>query len=126
MSKTKKYYFPIERGVTLSFDYSKYQHNKYIDDIKLLFGKKLLVLDFAVLQESPLNVLKAIESHLEVSEYFTADNFLLNKINASEQPMSKLYAFLFRNNLLNFLIPIALRLIPKKIIHWLRKRFVYG
>ena len=126
MIQSKIYVFPIARGKTLTFNFAEYQHDVYINEIKSLFGKKLLVLEFANLKSSPIAVLKVIESHLGISGYFTEDNALFEKINASEQPMSRLYSFLFRHNVLPVLIPIALKLIPKKMIHWLRKRFIYG
>jgi hypothetical protein len=126
MSQSKKYNFPIQNGRTVVFNYGEYQHQQYIAEIKSIFGEKLLVLDFAILQNSPIAVLKTIECYLKISSHFTETNSLLDKINASEQPIHKAYAFLLRSNLLYQLIPIVLYVLPKGLVHWLRKHIVYG
>lgn len=124
--RTKKYVLPVAGGEPIIFDYDSYQHELYIGQIKRLFGQQLLVLDFALLQTEPIKVLKIIESYLEVGAYFTAENSLLDKVNSGNQPISKLYSLLLRLNILHRLIPIILAIFPKRMIHWLRKRFVYG
>ncbi len=124
--RAKKYVLPVTGGASLTFDYGNYQHDAYINQIKNIFGEHLLVLDFALLQTEPIKVLETIESYLQVSAYFTAENSLLDKVNSGNQPISKLYSLLLRLNILHRLIPIMLAILPKGVVHWLRKRFVYG
>lgn len=124
--RSKRYVFPVAGGDSITFDYGSYQHKAYISQIKNLFGEQLLVLDFALLQTEPIKVLKTIESYLQVGAYFNAENSLLDKVNPGNQPISGLYSLLLRLNVLHRLIPIVLAIFPRRVIHWLRKRFVYG
>lgn len=125
MEKTKIYLFNVG-GRKVVFDYNLYQHDQYLSEIRRIFGDNLLVLDFCLLQREPINVLKNIEAYLGIRSYFTSDTCSLQKINSSEQGMSRLYALLIRTNVLHRVTPIALRVLPKRLIHWLRRRCVYG
>lgn len=124
--RTQKYIFPVTGGATISFDYATYQQDTYIEEIINIFGGRLLVLDFAMIDAAPIEALNTIEKYLGIRNYFAAGNCDLGKINASQQPISRLYSLLFRLNILHRLIPLMLAVLPKSAIHWLRKRFVYG
>lgn len=124
--RTGRYVLPVAGGSPVVFDYKSYEHERYINELKQIFNGKLLVLDFSLLQAEPIKTLKIIENYLGIRDHFTANNSILEKVNSSTQPISKLYSLLLRLNILHRLIPIALAILPQRVIHWLRKRFVYG
>lgn len=125
-ARTTRFVYQLGGGKKLTFDYSTYQHDLYLREVKRIFGDKLLVLDYALLQREPITLLKLIEAYLGIRPYFNAETCSLEKINTREQQMSKFYALLIRTNVLDKFIPVALKILPKSLVHWLRRRLVYG
>lgn len=117
--------FPVDAG-SITFDSRNYHHEEYIDQIRSLFGSKLTVIDFDQLQSAPVDTLNRVETCLGISSYFTKENSQQGKVNAGDQQMSKLYAFLMQYRILHRLIPVILKILPSPVIHWLRRRLVYG
>lgn len=126
MMETQQYILPIEGSLSITFDHSAYCHAEYISKISKIFGDKLLVVDFDTLQHSPLDTLKKVERYLGIKPHFEIRNSFLGKINSSKSKISPLYVLLLKIKLLHRLMPLILKILPKSMVHWLRRHFVYG
>lgn len=126
MVAKQKYCIPVDRNQTITFDYAAYRHEKHLAEIRRIVSSTLLEIDFADLQRDPLAVLKTFERYLGIRDYFTAKNCELGKINTRDGTVSALYAFFLRQGVLLPIIRFVLWFVPRRAVHWLRRRFVYG
>ncbi|MBK8016240.1 MAG: hypothetical protein IPK20_05605 [Betaproteobacteria bacterium] len=126
MASEGRYRMAIDRERSITFDHNTYDHERHLAEVRTLLGSRLLEIPFALLQSDPLQVLKRIERYLGVSDHFAPGNFTEAKVNARGGRVSPLYAFLVRHGVLTAVAPIVLMLLPRKLVHWLRRRFVYG
>jgi len=126
MMATGRYLLPVEGGKPIVFDYGCYRQESYLAHLRQMFGDRLLLLDYAMLESNPLWILGRVEQYLGIRPYFTPENALLGKVNSSEASISPWYLLLQKTGLTRWLIPLALALCPKSFVHWLRKKYIYG
>lgn len=126
MASTGVFRFPVAKHRQVTFDAIGYDQQRYIAEVESVFGDRLLKLRFSDVEERPVALLKSIERFLGIRSYFNETNVVTEKINAGDKTFSKFYVLLMRSHVLDVAIPIALAILPKRLIHWLRARFVYG
>lgn len=126
MEASGRYSFRIDKGKAIEFDYQKYSHNQYLDEIKEIFGGKLLCLNYSMLTNDSYGFLKKVEQYLSLSSFFNPDNYISQKYNAGEKRISPIYSYLYRSGWLDRVSPLLRKVLPRKMMHWLRKWFVYG
>lgn len=125
MASTGVFRIPVAKHRTIIFDANEYDQQRYIAEVETIFGDKLLKLRFSDVEESPVALLSSIERFLGIRSYFNETNVVTEKINAGDKTLSRFYAALARSHALDIAIPIALAILPRRVIHWLRSRFVY-
>lgn len=126
MEESGKYSFRIDKSKEIEFDYQKYSHNQYLDEIKEIFGDKLLCLNYSMLTDDSYGFLKQVEQYLSVSSFFTQDNYISQKYNAGDKRISPIYSYLYQSGWLDSVAPLLKKILPRKMLHWLRKWLVYG
>jgi hypothetical protein len=110
-------------GTSLSIRFDQNIIKNRILDYVNAFGDNLLLGDFNAFATDPLSLLKAIEKHIEVSEYFQQGNFENIKINASDQRGFKVINKLMHQKLF---ADIVAKLFPKALIMNVRYRLQSG
>jgi hypothetical protein len=126
MASTGLFRIPVAKHRDVMFNANAYDQKRYVAEIEATFGEKLHKVRFSDIEESPVALLNSIERFLGIRTYFNATNVVTEKINAGDKTFSKFYVLLMRSQVLDVAIPIALAVLPKRLIHWLRARFVYG
>ncbi len=120
------YEFPVSWNRRVHFDLGRHDLPGYLGRVRRCFGDKLLCIDYADLERDPVRTLNTIEDYLGVRRHFDETTCSAARVNTSGQRMSWLYAFLVRRGIERGLVSIALTVLPRRVIHWLRRRFVYG
>ncbi|MDB4534162.1 sulfotransferase [Vicingaceae bacterium] len=91
--------------------------SKRIEELRRIFNDNLLIYDFKLIGESPLAVLKSIESFLDIKPHFDEDNFDNVKINASGRRNIRLLNYFLTNQRI---LDVIYKVTPKKAIRLFR------
>ncbi|TQV80220.1 sulfotransferase domain-containing protein [Aliikangiella coralliicola] len=91
-----------------------------IKEYQAEFGDNVLIYNFSYFKKNPLNVLKTIEQFLDISNYFTSENFDNRRINESKRRNIRLVSWLLSRELV---INTIGKLVPRKLIMKLRALF---
>lgn len=126
MVKTNIYEFIVDARRRLVFDFNTYDQARHIDEIRRIFGSKLLVLNYEEIRDDPLKFLQKVEVFLGIRSFFHEGNYIAERVNAGDAGMSRWYAYLLNTRHFDTILSIVRLVVPSPVIHWLRRRLVYG
>jgi len=119
------YRIHIGHGDHLSFDSNKYDQQSRLDFVRRLFDN-ILIVEYKDVDRDPVALLGNIERFLGLESYFSEGNIIRVRVNSGDARISSLYLSLLRLPYSDFLARVALAVFSRRIIHWARRRFVYG
>ena len=100
-------------GKTLSISFQDHFIKKQISLYKQIFGSQLLLCDYQIFKNSPLLVLRALEKHSFIDNFFNEHNFNNVIINASDHEPFKIINILMQSKIF---ADIVVKLVPKRFI----------
>lgn len=109
----------IEDGASVKFLFPDGEIEKRIKQIQTDFGNRLLLVPFEAIATNPLGVLKSIEVHLGVDQYFSEDNIITGKVNSSDDEHGLIMSWLLRQNW----VIAAIRILPRSLILRIRQYY---
>jgi hypothetical protein len=115
-------YMLIEDEKRIPFNMREGDIQANIERARSVFAGNLLIINFDLLERSPLAVLQQIETFLGLDHYFATGNFDEIKINAADRGHIKWLARLLRNRLL---IDV-LRRLPRRVVIFFRRLYDSG
>jgi hypothetical protein len=118
-SYLESFHWDIGSGLTLKLQ--EFPFVERIREFQQLFGERLLLYDFEILNKDPLSLLNRVETHLGLAHHFNADNFDNLVINASKRRNNKRLSLYLKNEKF---IDALIALVPRKIINKSRALFL--
>jgi len=109
-------YTLMEDGKNIPFNIQDGDIKNIIEEIKSLYGEQLLLLDFKLFEDNPLQLLNKVETFLNIKHFFNENNFQNKKINASNRGHIPILANLLRQQ---WLITLLSKL-PSSVVKAIR------
>jgi hypothetical protein len=113
-------------GCDITFDMANFDYDGHLARVLDRFRGKILVLRYEDISIDPVQFLNDIEEFSEIPSFFNEVNIIRSHVNSGSTKISSIYMAVLRLPFFDLIARVALAILPRGIVHWARRRFVYG